>query len=121
MVSARRISVLSRVLLLTALIVISYLALTPTTDPFFDIISDKLKHGLAFFVLAGLCDISFPKSPFLPAKICFLLGYGFFLEVWQYYLPYREFSILDLLADSLGLVFYMILRPFVLKWPLFKG
>ena len=78
------------------------------------------KVVIAFFVLAWLCDISFPKSPFSLAKICFLLGYGLFLEFWQYFLPYREFSILDLFADSLGLFLYMILRPLIMRCPLFK-
>ena len=116
----RHINALSRAILIAALIVISYLALTPKTYPLVETISDKTKHMIAFFVLAWLCDISFPKSPFSLAKICFLLGYGLFLELWQYYLPYREFSILDLLADSLGLFLYLILRPLIMRCPLFK-
>ena len=116
----RHINALSRVMLIAALIVISYLALTPKAYPLVETISDKTKHMIAFFVLAWLCDISFPKSPFSLAKICFLLGYGLFLELWQYYLPYREFSILDLLADSLGLFLYLILRPLIMRCPLFK-
>ena len=116
----RHIHALSRVVFIVALIVICYLALTPKTDLFVETISDKIKHIIAFFVLAWLCDISFPKSPFSLAKICFLLGYGLFLEFWQHFLPYREFSILDLFADSLGLFLYMILRPLIMRCPLFK-
>ena len=119
-VPPRHINAMSRVVLIVALIVICYLALTPKTYPFVDTLSDKIKHIAAFFVLAWLCDISFPKSPFSLAKICFLLGYGLFLEFWQYFLPYREFSILDLFADSLGLFLYMILRPLIMRCPLFK-
>jgi len=120
MISPRPINVLSRVLLIAALLVITYLALTPKIYPYVETISDKVRHGLAFFVLAWLFDISFPKSSFSTAKIGLLLGYGLFLELWQLYLPYREFSILDLLADSLGLFVFWILRPFIMKCPLFK-
>lgn len=119
-ITPRHINALSRVILIAALIVTSYLALTPKTYPLVETINDKTKHVIAFFVLAWLCDISFPRSPFSLVKICFLLGYGLFLELWQHYLPYREFSILDLFADSLGLFLYLILRPLIVRCPLFK-
>jgi VanZ family protein len=119
-ITPRHINALSRIILIVALIVITYLALTPKTHLLVEAIGDKIKHIIAFFVLAWLCDTSFPKSTFSLAKICFLLGYGLFLELWQYYLPYREFSILDMLADCLGLFLYMILRPLMMRCPLFK-
>jgi VanZ family protein len=119
-ITLRHINALSRLVLIAALIVISYLALTPKSYPLIETISDKFKHMLAFLVLGWLCDISFPKSPFSFAKIGFLLGYGLFLELWQHYLPYREFSMLDMLADSLGLFLYRILRPLMMRCPLFK-
>lgn len=120
MISPRRLNALSRLVFLAALIVISYLAMTPKTYPLLETINDKIKHLLAFFILSWLCDISFPKSPFSFAKICFLLGYGLFLELWQHFLPFRVFSLYDLLVDSLGIFLYMILKPFIVKCPLFK-
>jgi VanZ family protein len=35
-----------------------------------------------------------------------LLGYGLAIEIIQYILPYRSFSLLDLAADAFGLLAY---------------
>jgi len=68
-------------------------------------ISDKLNHTIAFFVLALLLDLSFDFKNKVYA-ISILMGYALAIEVIQYFLPTREFSLLDIFADAVGVVMY---------------
>jgi len=95
-----------RVALVVALIVTMYLATTQQEFPVIDDTNDKVKHILAFYVLAFLADHSVPKVRFNLSKGLTILGYGLLIEVIQYFLPYREFSLFDLAADGVGIAAY---------------
>jgi VanZ family protein len=110
-----------RVLLIMALLVISYFAFTPLDTPVVVEINDKLSHIIAFFVLAFLVDHSWPQSNWNPEKYIPLFGYGLFIEVVQALMPYRIFSTWDLLADALGLIVYPLLLPLLLRIPLIRN
>jgi VanZ family protein len=107
-----------RILLVMALIAISYLAFTPHNTSAVVEVNDKLSHILAFFVLAFLVDFSWPQSRWNPTKYIPLLGYGLFIEIIQASMPYRIFSSWDLAADALGLIAYPILLPLLMRIPL---
>ena len=103
-----------------SLVVITYLA---TTALEFTVVSssyDKINHFAAFLVLAMLADFSFPNSRFNSAKIFLLIAYGISLEIIQHFLPHRMFSLFDIAADSLGLLAYGLLIPFIKKLPAFS-
>lgn len=69
--------------------------------------NDKINHIAAFFTLALLLDLSFPNYRALAiGKISALLAYGLLIECIQYFLPYRSFSALDLLADTSACLLY---------------
>jgi len=86
--------------------------------PVVEHVNDKIEHAFAFFVLALLVDFSMPESGFGPRKVLFLLGYGLAIEITQYFLPYRTFSLLDLTADGVGLFLYRLAIPLLKKvWP----
>jgi VanZ family protein len=109
-----------RVLLCFSLVVITYLA---TTALEFTVVSssyDKINHFAAFLVLAMLVDFSFPNSRFNSAKIFLLIVYGISLEIIQHFLPHRMFSLFDIAADSLGLLAYGSLIPFIKRLPAFS-
>jgi len=106
-----------RVSLFLSLVVITYLATTALEFTVVSSIYDKINHFLAFLVLALLVDFSFPNSRFNTNKIFLLLGYGLSLEIIQYFLPHRMFSLFDIVADSLGLLAYAILIPFIKRLP----
>ena len=62
--------------------------------------SDKLEHALAFLAL-GL--LGYPRWPAL--RLCLALAlYGLSIECIQWFLPWREFSLLDWTADAVGVV-----------------
>lgn len=65
--------------------------------------SDKIYHFLFSFVTAFIFYFSFKSWKFvLPGSLIFPVGYGFFIEILQTFLPYRDFSIFDLFFDTLG-------------------
>lgn len=104
-----------RVLLSAALIAIFFLATTSKAIPVMKDINDKINHAFAFYTLALLVDFSWPKTPFRAPKFCPLLAYGLVIEVVQYFLAYRTFSVLDLGADAVGLFFYWFTVPLLLR------
>ncbi len=118
---SKKITFLSRVLLIAALVSISLLATTSSRIPLIENISDKVIHLAAFFVLALLVDFSWPESEFLAPKIFSLLGYGLAIEIVQYFLPHRSFSILDLAVDAAGLLLYRMAVPLLKTLPPCRG
>lgn len=102
------------------LLVVSYLAVTPAEHKVSQLVSDKLNHLAAFLVLAALLDFSVPRVEFTIAKAGALLGYGLLIEIVQYFLPFRQFSLLDLAVDALGLAAYALLRPLCRRLPILR-
>jgi VanZ family protein len=100
--------------------VILHLATTSSMIPVVEDINDKAEHWIAFYALALFADFSFPQDSFGRAKALSLLGYGLVIEIIQYFLPYRSFSLLDLSADAVGLVVYGISLPMLRRMPLLK-
>ena len=99
---------LPRLALALCLTSIAVLAFAPLTiDPGTG--NDKINHLLAFAVLAALADGSFPgPGPGRGwAKWASLLGYGLLIEAVQFFLPFREASGWDLLANGAGIGLYV--------------
>ena len=105
--------IIFRLLFFTTLIVISYLTTTSLSGSAVGNINDKLSHFLAFFTLAFLIDFSFPKKDFGYMKFFELLSYGFLIEIIQYFIPYRSFSLYDMLANGTGLLAYKLSIPLI--------
>ncbi len=102
---------LTQVMLGLALLSTTYLAITPVDYPVLSDINDKLQHVFAFLVLAFLADQAFPQRAWNWRKFILLLAYGLALEIIQYFVPGRFFSLLDLAADALGLLLYGLSLP----------
>jgi len=86
----------------TAVAAIEYLATTPLHFKVLENTWDKANHFTAFFVLYGLLKLGFGNLSAIAASALLLL-YGVQIEVVQSFLPYREFSLLDVVADSVGI------------------
>ena len=76
---------------------------------------DKVIHFLtygihAFLCLITLCDriLSLKSIQYFLALIL-SFSYGIFNEIYQYFIPEREFSFGDILANSLGIITFLIL------------
>lgn len=61
---------------------------------------DKIFHAASYAVLAFLYCRAYQKS--YAARAVWIVLYSFLMEVIQYFLPYRSFDLLDLLANSVG-------------------
>lgn len=73
------------------------------------IISDKTAHALAFFVLAFLYSHSVGKG-YGVKEASLLILFGLIIELIQYLLPWRSFSLYDWLADIIGIAAYELIH-----------
>jgi VanZ family protein len=81
--------------------------------------NDKVGHFLAYFVLAGnlflICDSLYQRQK----ALLFLVLYGLLMEFIQSYIPGRDASLLDIIANSsgtlLGLGFIYVFQGKILK------
>ncbi|HZF70200.1 VanZ family protein [Sulfuricurvum sp.] len=98
-----------KIIFFTVLILISTLAFLPDYSGLPPIVSlsDKLNHTAAFTVLILLYKLAFPHST--QRIVISLLLYAVFIEVIQVFLPTREASMEDILADSIGLALGVLL------------
>lgn len=93
---------------------IEYLALTPQHIEVMEGLWDKQNHFIAFFVLYILLSLSIPQLSTLK-KSGLLLIMGFQIEAMQYFIPGRFFSLMDIVADSIGIIIGIAVYRYGLK------
>lgn len=108
-----------RIILALSLLLITYLATFDISETPLVTIHDKLQHLGSFIWLAFFLDFSLPSSHFNTRKFVILFLYGLGLELIQQHLPYRQFSISDMIANSAGLVFYLLVHRKLYTLPRF--
>lgn len=104
---------LARTAFFSAIALISYLAFSSDPPDLTMSMSDKFNHALAFFVLALVLDQAYAHLNIVWGVALPLVAYGLFIEVVQGQLGYREMSLLDVGADSVGITLYAISRAWV--------
>ena len=92
--------------------VIEYLALTPQHIKVIEGFWDKQNHFIAFFVLTLLLGLAYSQLTAIK-KFGLLLLMGFQIETMQYFIPGRFFSLLDVVADSIGIVMGMVVLKLI--------
>ncbi len=106
-----------QVSLALATVVTLYFAFAPGGDSVSDLLDDKINHFLAFATLAFLADFSFPRQRSDILKVVSLLAFGIFIEVVQHFLPCHQASPFDVLADTIGVAAYGLIRPWLRRIP----
>jgi VanZ family protein len=101
---------LARLGLALALIAIFLLAVIPQQQVPASSGWDKIDHWLAFFTLALLADRAAGARWFWPRAVPLLLLYGVAIEVAQHFTPDRHAELLDVVADSMGILLYCAVR-----------
>lgn len=96
---------LARLGLVIAVIAITVLALMPAHEVPITFGWDKLDHWVAFFTLSFLANHAFPRLSFRYIALA-LVGYGIGIEVAQYFTPDRDADVMDVVADSIGIIIY---------------
>ena len=104
-----------RLVLALALLLTTWLSLTPSPGPLQESINDKLAHLGGFLLLSFLAHASWPERRFQQGALWWLAGYGLTIEITQYFIPNRFFSLLDILADGTGILLYTIIMKAVLR------
>jgi len=74
---------------------------------------DKVIHVVVFFGFAVLMDLATSRKPFWLWKGLPLVVYGLGIELMQYFIPIRDFSWLDLMANITGIAVYFIIKRIV--------
>lgn len=113
-------SVAFRVALAIALVVTLYLAITPRIYLAAEILHLKVRHILAFGTLAFLVDFSFSTENFSLKKFLGLMSFGLLIEFIQSFLNYRGPSLLDVVADCVGIAIYWSCYRYLKYVPLLR-
>lgn len=87
----------------TVLFGIEYLALTSQHIEIVESFWDKQNHFVAFCTLYVLLSLAYMLLS-TRAKSALLLLVGFQIEITQYFIPSRSFSLMDVVADSVGIM-----------------
>lgn len=98
-----------KLLLFLALLLVTWQATSPLPEDHEAFINDKLGHLIVFFSLAFIVDHAFATTRFNLKKFAWLLVYGLAIEGLQYYVPSRQFSLLDVAANSTGTALYWLM------------
>lgn len=106
---------ISRYAFMAAVLFTLFMALIPgSSDPTAGLVHSKVKHIFTFFVLTLMMDrFAFKTQEFAWWKPLSLLGFGILIEVLQWFTGYRTFSVLDMVADGLGISLYYIASLFL--------
>lgn len=100
----------ARLGLVLALIAVTTLALMPAPAVPATSGWDKLDHWAAFFTLAALADRASGARLFWQRALPLLIAYGIGIEVAQSLTPDRQADVLDVVADTIGVIIYGALR-----------
>ena len=102
---------ISKLLFYFTLAVIEYLATTTAEIKLIESIWDKANHFSAFFVLYVLLSLAYTTLE-TRTKIVLLLLFGLQIEVVQSFIDGRYFSMLDVVADSVGILLGVLFWKF---------
>ena len=92
-----------RIYLMVTFLVIEFLATTTVHIEVMENVWDKLNHFSAFFVLYILLHFAY-KNLSIVTKAGILVAYGLQIEIVQSFIDGRYFSLLDVFADSIGIL-----------------
>lgn len=83
--------------------VATYMAWTPGEHLKNPLPNDKFMHLVAFGYLTGAFAIAYASWATWPRTIGIMLAYAVLIEVVQAFIPTRTFSLLDIVADGIGI------------------
>ena len=101
-------SFLSKLLFFIFIVVIEYLATTSSEIKPIQDSWDKANHFIAFLTLYVTLSFGYIKLEVVK-KVVLLLAFGIQIECVQYFLANRDFSLLDIFADGIGIVLGVII------------
>jgi len=97
-----------RIYFFITLVVIEFLATTTIHIEVVESLWDKANHFSAFFVLYILLSYAYIKLSTIQ-KSLLLLAFGMQIEIVQSFIDGRFFSLLDVVADSVGILIGVVI------------
>jgi len=105
---------LNKIIFYLAVIAGCIIAFAPAQAGLQPQLNDKLLHCTGFFIMGLLSHLAHPRAnQYLLIFALTLLGSS--IEVVQAYLPYRTFSLWDMLADVGGIIAYFLIFSHFVK------
>ena len=95
--------ILLKILISFQLIMMTFLSLKSQHDTIQVSLNDKLLHFMAYSTLTLWLYLLFSSKTILIKSLFLLFLYGLFIEFLQYFIPNRYFSVMDILANLLGI------------------
>ena len=86
----------------------------PVPEDADSLINDKVAHAIIFLGLSVLIDLAYRDYQFIFMLAIVLLAYGLIVELLQAFSGYRTFSVLDFIADAVGVACYALIKRFKL-------
>ena len=109
-------NIISKYSFFISLVAIEYLATTTTEIEVVQNSWDKANHFVAFMVLFVLLSFGY-KHLNLAKRIMLLLVFAVQIEIVQYFIPCRSFSLLDIFADMVGVsIGYIVVRALMVAF-----
>ena len=95
-------------ILIIIITILTILSLIPTTNILTPGLNDKALHFTAYIFLSFMTDFLLNKKIIYLITILFI--YGLLIEFIQYFLPFRQFELLDIAANTAGIAVYFGFR-----------
>jgi len=95
------------------LLAATYLSLTSRPPGALEVFSDKILHAVGYFLLFISCNLAYSPYRKLSGKILLLLCYSIIIEIIQHFIPNRQFSGLDILANLTGLTWGLLVTVYL--------
>ncbi len=108
-----------RTALLICVLSIEYLATTTREIEMVSGMWDKSNHFIAFFVLYLLISFAYQYMK-VSHKILWLMAFAIQIEVVQHFIEGRFFSLVDVVADSVGMIIGVFAFKFLSNFALTK-
>lgn len=87
------------------------LSLTPIATTVPTLWNDKLIHFMSYFLLMMMFDFSCWSGERLLVKALLVVVYSYLIEYGQSFVPGREMSFDDVLANGAGVLLFLLLVP----------
>ena len=100
-----------RIIFLTLILLSLFLSLSPAQHSVPMIWNDKLVHCVSYFLLVMMLDFSWKPGEALLAKSLFIFVYSSLIEFGQSFVPGRDMSIEDIVANCLGVLLFIFIVP----------
>ncbi len=80
-----------------------FMGLTPAPETYAPTFNDKFMHFSGYFIAAFSISFAYPQRS-IGHKAIFLIVFSIAIEIGQYFMPPRAFDLLDICANSAGVL-----------------